>query len=342
MSIKISSFILLSVACVSSIVSLFVDSTIALYVSAASAGIALVLFAIFFSKLRSAASDRRLVTVDAVTVDLGRSERGDEIAGTSEAVQGGVLEIEDRLSSTVERLSMAEKRLQSKTTATEQALSIIHKARQSLDATDRSPQKGGQISINEESASAVMETVDQVIDHASTIRSLATRPRAETSDAVRREKLQGNTELRSVSALMRELAEQANVLAINAAIEAARIGKAGAGFGIIAGEVQALSAKMADAAGEVRTLSENVGKSSIPIAEAEALVSNVIHRHREAMEELANMVTGIMEKLSGLRSSIQNAAHLGKNARAQILDIQAVHDAFAAAERVLSADEPTS
>lgn len=66
--------------------------------------------------------------------------------------------------------------------------------------------------------------------------------------------------VRNILKMVVEFADQTNLLALNAAIEAARAGEAGRGFAVVADEVRTLSAKVADATQQISTFLNDMEK----------------------------------------------------------------------------------
>jgi methyl-accepting chemotaxis protein len=65
-----------------------------------------------------------------------------------------------------------------------------------------------------------------------------------------------------INATVGELAEQSNLLAVNAGIEAAKAGEAGKGFAVVAAEVKGLAERCKDATGQVRRIVVDLQKSA--------------------------------------------------------------------------------
>ena len=104
-----------------------------------------------------------------------------------------------------------------------------------------------------------------------------------------------------------ELSQQTNVLAINAAIEAARSGAAGKGFSVVAGEIRSLASQSGDSANKISEILSTMVTKIENIQNQEALVSTHL---KQVISENTETGKEIEDIFSVLESQLQQSNHI--------------------------------
>jgi methyl-accepting chemotaxis protein len=128
------------------------------------------------------------------------------------------------------------------------------------------------------------------------------------------------TRITSVVNLIRDIAEQTNLLALNATIEAARAGEAGKGFAVVASEVKSLATQTAKATEEISAQIAAIQNASGAAAGSIGAVVGVI----DQMAAIATAVAASVEEQNAAVASIAEA--VGRAASEARNGTQAVND----------------
>ncbi|MCG9553071.1 HAMP domain-containing methyl-accepting chemotaxis protein [Vibrio sp. Isolate31] len=163
-----------------------------------------------------------------------------------------------------------------------------------------------QVETASESGRQIMNT------NISTINQLETRL-TESVSAVG-ELQQMSSQIGSILDVIRGIADQTNLLALNAAIEAARAGEQGRGFAVVADEVRVLAQKTTQSTSEIETMISNLQSSS-------KTASNVIESCMSDMDmsvQQASNANSAMEEIQALILEISHmSTHISQAAAEQ-------------------------
>ncbi len=209
---------------------------------------------------------------------------------------------------------------------------VAHNTQQAAAAADKANREAGN------GRSIVNGNIDTMDSLASEIQK--------ASDVIHQ--LQSETnEIGGVLDVIRGIAEQTNLLALNAAIEAARAGEQGRGFAVVADEVRTLASRTQESTQEIQNMIERLqsrAREAVKVMDENQVQSQAgVENASRVNDSLQNINTAI-EEISDLNTQIASAAeeqsHVAEEVNRNIQQIsQGTDAAVGGSEQVARASE---
>ncbi|WP_397457322.1 methyl-accepting chemotaxis protein [Pseudomonas versuta] len=163
---------------------------------------------------------------------------------------------------------------------------------------------------------------------------------SEAMDHLKRE----SDKIGSVLDVIKSVAQQTNLLALNAAIEAARAGEAGRGFAVVADEVRSLAQRTQKSTEEIEALIEGLQsgtrQASSSMDSSRTLTHSSVELTRRAGEALGS-ITRTVSTIQGMNQQIAAAAEqqsaVAEEINRSVLNVRDVSEQTAAASEETAA-----
>lgn len=210
-----------------------------------------------------------------------------EVIDTTAGTRHGVFEASELAFKTREVLQKQAREIELVATASSEmhstAAEIAQSAQQTLAATDHAEAAAREGEIVIQNTGAAMKLLMAEMDQA--------QPKVEIL-------AKNSQDINHILEVITAVAEQTNLLALNAAIEAARAGEQGRGFAVVADEVRSLAQRTQDSIGEIREVIQRLQDGTHDV------VTDLRHGHEQA-EKTQQQMEQSMQVLSRINLAIQ-------------------------------------
>ncbi|MCM3124260.1 MULTISPECIES: methyl-accepting chemotaxis protein [Bacillaceae] len=162
------------------------------------------------------------------------------------------------------------------------------------------------------------DSLEKVIEKMKTINHTTSETNSVIKDLDRK-----SAEIGKIIEVITGIADQTNLLALNAAIEAARAGEHGKGFAVVADEVRKLAELSRQSASQISSLIEVIQKETHQVVEMMNKGAAEISEGTSLVEDTGRIFDEILKSIENVSSEIQEVSAISEEMSASVMQVNA-------------------
>jgi len=242
----------------------------------------------------------------------------EQIAGSATQLASAAEELSAVTEESSRGLQQQSNEIEQAATAVNEMTSAVEEVARNAVSTSEASQQSNQAAL--EGRNRVVETVDAI--------QVMTRDVQSTSALMEGLAAQGR-DIGQVLDVIRAIAEQTNLLALNAAIEAARAGEAGRGFAVVADEVRALAHRTQQSTKEIEQMVAGIqngtGQAVQSMQQSNQRTQSTLEMARAAgvaLEQITHSINLINERNLVIASASEEQAQVSREVDRNLVNIR--------------------